>query len=42
VFFDEEPPAGAKLAGLKEPAKAETPDEQAKLITAFWNGSRRS
>ncbi|QJW99508.1 vWA domain-containing protein [Frigoriglobus tundricola] len=35
VLFDEEPPAGSKLAGLKELAKAEAPDEQAKLITAF-------
>ncbi|MCI0700678.1 MAG: hypothetical protein L0241_06320 [Planctomycetia bacterium] len=33
VLFDEEPPAGSKLAGLKELAKAESPDEQARLIT---------
>lgn len=35
VLFDEVPPVGSKLAGLKELAKAESPDEQAKLITAF-------
>lgn len=35
VLFDEEPPAGSKLAGLKELAKAESADEQARLITAF-------
>lgn len=35
VLFDEVPPAGSKLAGLKELAHAETPDEQAKLIAAF-------
>ena len=34
VLFDEQPPAGSKLAGLKELARAETPDEQAKLIAA--------
>jgi hypothetical protein len=34
VLFDEQPPAGSKLAGLKDLAKAETPDEQAKLIAA--------
>jgi hypothetical protein len=34
VLFDERPPAGSKLAGLKELARAETPDEQATLITA--------
>ena len=33
VLFDETPPAGSKLAGLKELAKAESPDEQARLIT---------
>ena len=35
VLFDELPPAGSKLAGLKELAKAESPDQQAKLIAAF-------
>ncbi len=35
VLFDEAPPEGSKLAGLKELAKAESPDEQAKLITTF-------
>lgn len=34
VLFDEEPPAGSKLAGLKDLAKAETPDDQAALIRA--------
>ncbi|MBY0461184.1 MAG: hypothetical protein K2V38_28000, partial [Gemmataceae bacterium] len=34
VLFDEQPPVGSKLAGLKELAKAEAPDEQARLITA--------
>ena len=34
VLFDEAPPAGSKLAGLKELARAETPDEQARLIAA--------
>ncbi len=34
VLFDDEPPAGSKLAGLKELARAETADEQAKLIAA--------
>jgi hypothetical protein len=34
VLFEEQPPAGSKLAGLKDLAKAETPDEQAKLIAA--------
>jgi hypothetical protein len=32
VLFDERPPAGSKLAGLKELAKAESADEQAELI----------
>lgn len=32
VLFDEQPPAGSKLAGLKELAKAESADEQAELI----------
>ena len=32
VLFDEQPPAGSKLAGLKELAAAETPQEQARLI----------
>ena len=35
VLFDEAPPAGSKLAGLKELAKAESPDDQARLIVAF-------
>lgn len=34
VLFDESPPPGSKLAGLKELAKAETPEEQARLIVA--------
>jgi hypothetical protein len=34
VLFDEMPPAGSKLAGLKELAKAESADEQAQLIRA--------
>jgi hypothetical protein len=34
VLFDERPPAGSKLAGLKDLARAETPDEQARLIAA--------
>src|SRR5206468_11306420 len=34
VLFDEQPPAGSKLAGLKELAAAETPQEQARLIAA--------
>lgn len=34
VLFDERPPAGSKLAGLKELARAETPEEQARLIAA--------
>jgi hypothetical protein len=34
VLFDDQPPPGSKLAGLKDLAKAETPDEQARLITA--------
>ncbi|VTR96899.1 Uncharacterized protein OS=Rivularia sp. PCC 7116 GN=Riv7116_6416 PE=4 SV=1 [Gemmata massiliana] len=34
VLFDERPPEGSKLAGLKDLAKAETADEQAKLIAA--------
>jgi hypothetical protein len=32
ILFDERPPEGSKLAGLKELARAEAPDEQAALI----------
>ncbi len=34
VLFDEQPPEGSKLVGLKELAKAEKPEEQARLIAA--------
>lgn len=34
VLFDDAPPPGSKLAGLKDLAKADSPDEQAKLIAA--------
>jgi hypothetical protein len=32
ILFEERPPEGSKLAGLKELASARTPDEQARLI----------
>src|SRR5205823_7881915 len=35
VLFDERPPDGSKLAGLKELARAESADEQARLIAAL-------
>ncbi|AWM42419.1 hypothetical protein C1280_28060 [Gemmata obscuriglobus] len=34
VLFDETPPPGSKLAGLKELAKAGSPEEQARLVAA--------
>jgi hypothetical protein len=34
ILFDDQPPAGSRLFGLRELARADTPAEQAKAITA--------